>query len=68
MYFSENLLGVNPVVMNYKIRHSKNRPVRYSPVWPDRFFGYLWWQKNGTRSGHARLNARVAMEEGLLSV
>ena len=30
---------------------------------------YLWWQKNRkTRSGHARLHARVAMEEGLLSV
>ena len=29
----------------------------------------LWWQKNGnTRSGHARLRARVAMEEGLLTV
>ena len=25
MYFSENLLGVNPVVTNYKIRHIKNR-------------------------------------------
>ena len=33
-YFSENYPGVNPVVMNYKIRYNKNRPltrqVRYS--------------------------------------
>ena len=31
MYFSENLSGVNPVVMNYKIRHKNRqatRPVR----------------------------------------
>ena len=64
MHFSaENLSEVSPVVMNYKMRHNKNRPARYSLVW------YLWWQKNGkTQSGHARLHARVAMEEGLLSV
>ena len=71
MYFSsENLPGVNPVVINYKIRHNKNRLVRYSLAWPDCFFRYyLWWQKNGkTRSGHARLRARVATEEGLHSV
>ena len=72
--FSENLLGVNPVVMNYKIRHNKNRPTtrpaRYRLLWSDHFFCYyLWWKKNGkTWSGHARLHARVAMEEGLLSV
>ena len=66
VYFSaENLSGVNPMVMNYKIRHNKNWQVRYSLAWPDHFFcNYLWWQKNGkTRSGHARLHARVAMEE-----
>ena len=68
MYFSENLLGVNPVVMNYKIKLMKNRPAtspeRYSLAWPDQFFRYLWWHKNGkTRSGHAR----VAIEEGLLA-
>ena len=75
MYFSaENLPGVNPVVMNYKIRHSKNqtatRPARYSLMLPDLFSRYhLWWQKNGkTRCGYVRLRARVAMEEGLLSV
>ena len=64
MFFSaENLPEVSPVVMNYKMRHNKNRPVRYSLVW------YLWWQNNGkTRSGHARLHARVAIEEGLLIV
>ena len=64
MYFpAENLPEVSPVVMNYKMRHNKNWPARYSLVW------YLWWQKNGkTRSGHARLHARIAMEEDLLSV
>ena len=73
MYFSENLPGVNLVVMNYKIRRNKNwpatRPARYSLVWSDHSFHYyLWWQKNGkTWSGRARLCARVAMEEGLLS-
>ena len=47
------------MVINYKMRHNKNQPARYSLVW------YLWWQKNRkTWSGHARL----AMEEGLLSV
>ena len=74
MYFSKNILGINPVVMNYKIIHNKNqpamRPVRYGLVWPDHFFRYyLWWQKNGkTQSVHVRLHARIAMEEGLLSV
>ena len=74
MYFSKNILGVNPVVINYKIRHNNNRsvtrPARNSLEWPDHFFRYyLWWQKNGkTRSGYERLHARVAMEEGLLSV
>ena len=75
MYVSaENPPGVNPVVMNYKIRHNKNRPAtrpaRYNLAWPDRFFHYyLWWQENGkTWFGHARLHARVTMEEGLFSV
>ena len=56
MYFSaENLPGVNPVVMNYKIRHTKNRSAKYSLAWPYRFFHYyLWWKKNGKRrSRHA---------------
>ena len=35
--FSENLPGINPVVTNYKIRHDKNQPVRYSLAWLDRF-------------------------------
>ena len=26
MYFSKNIPGVNPVAMNYKIRHNKNQP------------------------------------------
>ena len=39
------------------------RQGRYRLVW------YLWLQKNGkTRSGHARLHARVAMKEDLLRV
>ena len=33
-YASENFLEVNPVMMNYKIRHNKNRRVRYSLAWP----------------------------------
>ena len=43
---------------------------RGSLVWLDCFFlYYLWLQKNEkTQSGHTRLCARVAMEEGLLSV
>ena len=38
MYFSEHLVGVNLVVINYKIRDNKNlpvtRPARYSLMWP----------------------------------
>ena len=35
IYFSaENLPEVSPVVMNYKMRHNKNRPARDSLVWP----------------------------------
>ena len=38
IYFSaENLPEVSPVVMNYKMRHNKNWPARYSIVWPDHF-------------------------------
>ena len=38
MYFSaENLPGVNPVAMNYKMRHNKNWPAKYSIVWPYHF-------------------------------
>ena len=56
MYFlAENLPEVSSVVMNYKMRHNMNRPARYS-------------LNRKTRSGHARLCARIAMEEGLLSV
>ena len=73
MYFSENLPGINPVVMNYKIRHNKNwpamRPARYSLVWPDRFsITICGGIKTEKQSGHVRLRARVATEEGLLSV
>ena len=61
MYFSENLPGVNPVVIHYKIRQNKNwsamKPARYSLAWPDRFIHYYWWWKKNriTQSGHARL-------------
>ena len=74
MYYSKNLLTVNPVVMNYKIRHNKNRPVtrpeRYSLAWPDHFSVIVICsgRKMVKQSGHVRLYARVAMEEGLLSV
>ena len=53
-----------------EMRYNKNQPVRYSLVSPDHFSVItLWWQKNRkTQSGHVRLHARVAMEEGLLSV
>ena len=75
MYFSAEDLHspkVSSIVMNYKMRSNKNQPARGSVVWPDLYSvidNYLWWQKNGkTWSGNARLRARVAMEEGLLSV
>ena len=68
MYFSDNLPGVNPVVMNYKIRHNKNQSPGYSPVWPDCFFIIIFGGRK-TRSGDVwLLHVRVAMEEGLLSV
>ena len=68
-YFSaENLLEVNPVMINYKIRYNKNQPARCSLAWLDHFSRYLWWQKNRKmQSGHVMLRARVAMEKGLLS-
>ena len=47
----KNIPGVNPVLMNHKIKYNKNqpvtRPVRYSLTWPDCLFRYLRWQKNG---------------------
>ena len=36
-FSAENLLEVSPVVINYKMRHNKNRPARYSLVWPHHF-------------------------------
>ena len=72
MYFSDNLRGVNPVVMNYKMRHNKNdKAKRHSLAWPDCFFFYYLCMvaENGkTRSGHVRLWANIAMEECLHSV
>ena len=61
------------MIMNYKMRHNKNQPARDSLVWPlaRPFFPLLIFvvaDEWKTRSGHARLRARVAMEEGLLSV
>ena len=67
MYFSGDLPGVNPVVTNYKIRHNKNWPVRYSLAWLDCFpLLLVVAEKLKTWSGRARLHARVAMEESLL--
>ena len=70
MYFSKNIPGVNLVVMNYKIRHNKNqpatRPARYSLRGQSAFSVIICGGK--TRSGHARLRARVEMEEGSFSV
>ena len=63
MYFSENLPGVNPVVINYKIRHDKNRPAmrpaRYSVTWPY-CFSIIICGGRKTWSGHATLHARIA--------
>ena len=70
--FLREFSGVNPVVINYKIRHNKNwpamRPARSSLVWPDRFLLLVVAEKQKTRFGHTRLHARVTIEEGLLSV
>ena len=74
MFFSAEILHsleISRMVMNYKIRHIKNWPERDSLVWPDHFVPLLIFvvaEKWKTWSGHARLRARVAMEEGLLSV
>ena len=40
--FLKKYFSVNPVVMNYKLRHNKNQPARYSLAWPDRFFHYYF--------------------------
>ena len=37
VFLSRESYRVTPVVMNYKIRHNKNQPVRYSLGRPDRF-------------------------------
>ena len=43
MYFTtENFPEVSPVVMNYKMRHNKNQPARYSLVWPGHSFCYYF--------------------------
>ena len=46
MHFAKNIPGVNPVVMNYKIKHNKNwlatRSARYSLVWPKLLFPLLF--------------------------
>ena len=71
MYFSaENLPGVNPVTINYKMRHNKNQPAKYSLARPYHFSVIICGGRKTekTHSGHARLRARVAMEESLLSV
>ena len=61
MYFSKNILGVNPVVMNYKIESASMRPARYSLVWPDCFSVIICGGRNTEKqSGYARLRARKA--------
>ena len=60
MYFSENLPGVNPLVMNYKTRLNKNQPARYSLAWPDRFLLlFVMAEKWKNTSGYTRLYVRV---------
>ena len=74
MYFSENLLGINPVVMNYKIRYNKNqpamRPTRYSLAWSGYFFRYYCGGRKTEIHGLDMRGymQRVVIEEGLLSV
>ena len=68
MYFSENLLVVNPVVMTRydTIRIGQRGIVLCGQIaFPLLFVVAVKWK---TQSGHARLLARVAMEEVLLSV
>ena len=57
------------MVMNYKMRHNKNQLARNSLVCKTIFplLIFVVVEKRKTRSGNARLRARVAMEEGLLS-
>ena len=69
-FSAENLPGVNPMVMKYKIRHNKNRSAKYSLAWPYHFSVIICGgrKQKKTQSGHVRLYASVAMEESLLSV
>ena len=70
MYFSaENLPEVNPVVMNYKIRHNKNLPARYSLAWSGCFFHYyyLWWQKNTAWTCEATCKGSMGIHGGILT-
>ena len=73
MYFSENLLGVNPVVMNYKIRYKNRpamRPTRYGLASPGYFFRYYCGGRKTKIHGLDMRGymQRVVIEEGLLSV
>ena len=67
---SKEYSGVNLVVMNYNKRISQQWGQRGMVLRGQTAFSHcLRWQKNGKAwSGHARLRARVAMGEGLLSV
>ena len=59
------------MMMNYKMRHNKNWPARDIVLCGQTIFPLLLFvvrKKGKARSGHARLSARVAMEEGLVSV
>ena len=60
MYFSaENLPGVNPVVMNYKIRYIKHQPARYNLAWPDCFFFFCGGRKTGNHGLYMRGYVRM---------
>ena len=65
---ADNLPEVNPVVMNYKMRHNKNQPARDSLVWPDHFsvINICGGRETENMVGHARLRARAAMEGFLI--
>ena len=68
MYFSENLLVINPVVTTrYDIIRIGQRGIVLCGqiAFPLLF---VVAEKRKTQSGHVRLLARLAMEQGLLSV
>ena len=68
---SQRTFRVNPVVINYKIQHNKNRLAMSKQgivLCGQTAFSIIICGGRKTQSGHVRLRARVAMEEGLLIV